>query len=43
MDTKIKIMIVEDDEVLSKEIALFLAKWQYEAIEVRTFDNSVGM
>ncbi len=39
MDTKIKIMIVEDDEVLSKEIALFLAKWQYEAIEVRRFDN----
>ncbi len=41
MDTKIKIMIVEDDEVLSKEIALFLGKWQYEAIEVRRFDNKI--
>lgn len=39
MDTKIKIMIVEDDEVLAKEIALFLTKWKYEAIEVRRFDN----
>ena len=39
MDTKIKIMIVEDDEVLAKEIALFLAKWQYEAKEIRRFDN----
>lgn len=39
MDTKIKIMIVEDDEVLAKEIALFLAKWQYEAREIRGFDN----
>ena len=39
MDTKIKIMIVEDDEVLAKEIAIFLAKWQYEAIEVKSFEN----
>lgn len=39
MDTKIKIMIVEDDEVLAKEIAIFLAKWQYEAIEVKRFEN----
>lgn len=39
MDTKIKIMIVEDGEVLAKEIALFLAKWQYEAKEIRRFDN----
>ena len=39
MDTKIKIMIVEDDEVLAKEIALFLAKWQYEAREIRRFGN----
>ena len=39
MDSKIKIMIVEDDEVLAKEIALFLAKWQYEAKEIRRFDN----
>lgn len=39
MDTKIKIMIVEDDEVLAKEIALFLTKWKYESIEVRRFDN----
>ena len=39
MDTKIKIMIVEDDKVLAKEIALFLAKWQYEAKEIRRFGN----
>ena len=31
--------IVEDDEVLAKEIAIFLAKWQYEAIEVKRFEN----
>lgn len=35
----IKIMIVEDDEVLAKEMALFLTKWKYEAIEVRRFEN----
>ncbi|MBQ3164284.1 MAG: response regulator transcription factor [Lachnospiraceae bacterium] len=34
-----KIMIVEDDEVLAKEMALFLTKWKYEAIEVRRFEN----
>ena len=39
MDTKINIMIVEDDEVLAKEIASFLARWQYEAIVVRRLDN----
>lgn len=39
MDAKIKIMIVEDDEALAREIALFLARWRYEAIEVRRFDN----
>lgn len=32
-------MIVEDDEVLAKEMALFLTKWKYEAIEVRRFEN----
>lgn len=39
MDTKIKIMIVEDDEILAKEIAMFLIRWNYEAIAVRRFDN----
>lgn len=39
MDTKIKIMIVEDDEILVKEMALFLTKWNYESIEIKKFDN----
>ncbi len=34
-----KIMIVEDDEILTREISIFLEKWKYEAIAARKFDN----
>jgi DNA-binding response OmpR family regulator len=35
----INIMIVEDDEILSKEIKTFLEKWGYEAMEVFDFQH----
>lgn len=34
-----KIMIVEDDEVLVKEIRLFLVKWGYETVAAQKFDE----
>lgn len=41
MDRKVKIMIVEDDEVLANEIKMFLEKWQYDAIGVKQFENVI--
>ncbi len=35
----VKIMIVEDDEVLSNEISNFLIKWGFETYRVRDFKN----
>lgn len=34
-----KVMIVEDDETLARELCLSLSKWQYEAAAVRNFDD----
>lgn len=39
MEQKIKIMIVEDDEILAKEIGDFLIKWGYEVIIAQEFEN----
>ncbi len=39
MDTKMIIMIVEDDKALSDEIRQFLERWGYQAVPVRCFEN----
>lgn len=39
MDTKIKIMIIEDDAALAREICLYLEKWQYEASGAEQFED----
>ena len=39
MDTKLKIMIIEDDAALAREIGLFLEKWQYAAAVAEQFDD----
>lgn len=39
MDTKLKLMIIEDDAALAREIGLFLEKWQYEAVIASRFEN----
>lgn len=39
MDTKIKLMIIEDDAALAGALCEALAKWHYEAFWVRQFDN----
>lgn len=39
MEQKMKIMIVEDDEMLSGEIVAFLIRWGYEAVCVREFED----
>ena len=36
-----KIMIVEDDEIISNSIAGYLEKWQYSTREVQNFQNVV--
>ena len=36
-----KIMIVEDDEIISNSIAGYLEKWQYSTYEVQNFQNVV--
>ena len=36
-----KIMIVEDDEIISNSIAVYLEKWQYSTCEVQNFQNVV--
>ena len=37
-----KIMIVEDDEIISNSIAGYLEKWQYSTREVQNFQNVVN-
>lgn len=37
MNDKISIMIVEDDEILSREILIFLGKWGYQAAGTSDF------
>lgn len=39
LDETIKIMIVEDDESLAKEMESFLVRWGYEAVIARKFDR----
>ncbi|MCM1146040.1 MAG: response regulator transcription factor [Blautia sp.] len=39
MDMQMKIMLVEDDEILVEQIALFLNKWGYATMAVREFDD----
>ncbi|MCM1252398.1 MAG: response regulator transcription factor [Clostridium sp.] len=39
MNSAIKIMLVEDDEILAKEIVLFLQKWGYETSAVTEFND----
>ena len=36
-----KVMIVEDDEIISNSIAGYLQKWQYATHEVVDFQNVV--
>lgn len=36
-----KVMIVEDDEIISKSITEYLVKWQYSTYEVQNFQNVV--
>ncbi|MDE7332916.1 MAG: response regulator transcription factor [Lachnospiraceae bacterium] len=38
-ETKMKIMIVEDDETLAGEIGSFLERWGYEQFQVQKFDE----
>lgn len=42
MTERIKIMIVEDDEVLAKEMESFLLKWGYETVIAERFDDLPG-
>lgn len=39
MANKMKIMLVEDDTILSGEIESFLMKWGYEVVAAREFDG----
>ena len=39
MDTKLKIMIIEDDASLARESSLALERWQYEAAAAERFDD----
>lgn len=39
MDTRLKIMIVEDDTALARELASSLEKWQYNVVLAERFDN----
>lgn len=39
MDTKLRIMIIEDDAALAREISLFLKKWQFETVVAERFDD----
>lgn len=41
MDTKLKLMLVEDDMVLAGEICQFLEKWRYEAVAAEQFEDIV--
>lgn len=39
MDTKLKLMIIEDDTALSEALCEALAKWHYDVVRARQFDN----
>lgn len=39
MDVRMKIMIIEDDEVLAGEISSFLVRWGYETATAQQFDG----
>lgn len=39
MDTGLRIMIIEDDAALARELGGFLEKWQYEAVMAERFDD----
>ena len=41
MDTKLRIMIVEDDTALARELGRCLEKWHYEAAAAECFDDIV--
>lgn len=39
MDTRLKLMIIEDDAALAETLCEALAKWHYEAVRARRFDD----
>lgn len=39
MDTRLKLMIIEDDAALAETLCETLAKWHYEAVRARRFDD----
>lgn len=39
MDENIKIFLIEDEEILAKEICLFLGKWKYETATAQNFEK----
>lgn len=39
MDTRLRIMIIEDDAALARELGEFLEKWQYEVVTAERFDD----
>lgn len=39
MDTGLRIMIIEDDAALARELGGFLEKWQYETVMAERFDD----
>lgn len=39
MDTRLRIMIIEDDAALARELGEFLGKWQYEVVTAERFDD----
>ncbi|MCM1050089.1 MAG: response regulator transcription factor [Clostridiales bacterium] len=39
MDIKMKIMLIEDDKILSEQIAAFLVKWGYATAAVTEFED----
>lgn len=43
MDNRVGIMLVEDDDILAEEAALFLQKWGYAAEAVREFDRVISV
>lgn len=42
MESKMVIMLVEDDELLAREIGTFLARWGYEVDTVQDFEEILG-
>ena len=41
MDTKLRIMIVEDDTALARELGRYLEKWHYETVAAEQFDDII--